>query len=312
MIKLSGGGKIPLSRDGKIPALAPLAAVFFLLLILFLIGVRYRNGGGSIVENLIKEGELLSEMRVNVLKAIDAEKSAVLAETEDASKKFADASRQASDMVDKGLQEISPIIERDRMEKEKALLTEFVQSWTELKKLDDMILDLAVQGTNVKAMRLSSTRGAEDMKRFEEALTKLTGVNPPNNECDRMARPAFRALAFGNKILYLHTQHIAAALDAQMDAIERTIRSDSDVVKSSLKSLASLANGEGAALKEAETAYDDFTKVTAEVIELSRKNTNIKSLELSLGKKRIVAARCEEILNALQDAVKNRTFKATR
>jgi hypothetical protein len=52
--------------------------------------------------------------------------------------------------------------------------------------------------------------------------------------------------------------------------------------------------------------------VTAEVIKLSRQNSNIKSLELSLGKKRKLTAQCDEILAALQETVQRRTFKATR
>jgi hypothetical protein len=53
-------------------------------------------------------------------------------------------------------------------------------------------------------------------------------------------------------------------------------------------------------------------KVTGEVISLSRENTNVKSLELSLGKKRMISAQCEETLSALQEAIRSRTFKATR
>jgi len=52
--------------------------------------------------------------------------------------------------------------------------------------------------------------------------------------------------------------------------------------------------------------------VTAEVIRLSRENTNVKSFELSLGRKRKIAAQCDEILISLQEAVRSREFKATR
>jgi hypothetical protein len=63
---------------------------------------------------------------------------------------------------------------------------------------------------------------------------------------------------------------------------------------------------------QAKTAFSEFMEVTAEVIKLSRQNSNIKSLELSLGKKRKVTAQCDEILVAFQEAVQSRTFKATR
>ena len=67
-----------------------------------------------------------------------------------------------------------------------------------------------------------------------------------------------------------------------------------------------------AAWQEARTAFDELVKVTAQVIDLSRQNTNIKSFELSLGRKRKISAQCGEILISLEEAVKAREFKATR
>ncbi|MGA3085079.1 MAG: hypothetical protein ABSE95_09810 [Thermodesulfobacteriota bacterium] len=48
------------------------------------------------------------------------------------------------------------------------------------------------------------------------------------------------------------------------------------------------------------------------MIELLRQNTNINSFELSLGRKRKVTAQCDEILLGIQEAVRNRSFKATK
>jgi hypothetical protein len=48
------------------------------------------------------------------------------------------------------------------------------------------------------------------------------------------------------------------------------------------------------------------------VLELSRQNTNIKSFELSLNRKRKITAQCDDIVTSLQDAVQSRIFKATR
>jgi len=45
---------------------------------------------------------------------------------------------------------------------------------------------------------------------------------------------------------------------------------------------------------------------------LSRRNSNVRSLALSLGQKRTLTARCEETLGALQDALAKRGFGGTR
>jgi len=52
--------------------------------------------------------------------------------------------------------------------------------------------------------------------------------------------------------------------------------------------------------------------VTAEVMQLSRKNSNVKSMELSFGRKRRIAAQCDAVLAALQETAHNKTYKATK
>ena len=72
-------------------------------------------------------------------------------------------------------------------------------------------------------------------------------------------------------------------------------------------SLAQLSEFTGEESKEsllqAKAAFSDFMNVTATVIKLSRQNSNIKSLEISLGQKRKVTAQCDEVLSAFQEAV---------
>ena len=90
------------------------------------------------------------------------------------------------------------------------------------------------------------------------------------------------------------------------------MKAEENEASKSLDELAGIV-GEGNrdALLQAKAAFSEFREVTAKVIELSRQNSNVKSLELSLGRKRKLAAQCDEILGALQEAVQNRTFRAT-
>ncbi len=98
-----------------------------------------------------------------------------------------------------------------------------------------------------------------------------------------------------------------------MDAIEASIRDNDATVRRSLEELNSLTPPERQPiLRQAEAAYAEFAELTGKVIALSRQNTNIKSLELSLNRKRSITAQCDETLTSLQEAVHSRTFKATR
>ena len=50
----------------------------------------------------------------------------------------------------------------------------------------------------------------------------------------------------------------------------------------------------------------------AQVIELSRRNTNVNSLSLALGQMRTKTASCDSTLTELQDALAKRGVTATR
>jgi hypothetical protein len=52
--------------------------------------------------------------------------------------------------------------------------------------------------------------------------------------------------------------------------------------------------------------------VNEEIVVLSRRNTNVRSLELSLGRKRKVTAECQDALRALEEALAKHAVSATR
>jgi hypothetical protein len=85
------------------------------------------------------------------------------------------------------------------------------------------------------------------------------------------------------------------------------------VARNELKTLSGLVGpGSRAQLTAASSALDRFVGVNAQLIALSRRNTNVRSLALSLGQKRMLTATCEDSLRALQDALGKRGFSATR
>jgi len=287
-----------------------------LVLVLALIAIIFKGGGPDlrdIVGNIVKKTELLSTMRINLLKSVETEKSAVMADTDEASRDFADQSRRAADLVERDRRELELLLNRDHTDKEMDLFHEFDTCWTALRKIDQEVLDFAVQNTNLKAAALSFGKGNETIKRFEHDLRNLIHSTSSSDKCSHVVIPASDALAAGLRIQGLHAPHIAEASDARMDEIEAEMRQDGEIVESSLKRLSdSVPEENRALLQDARAAYEEFAAVTAEVIKLSRENTNIKSFELSLGKKRKIAAQCDEILIGLQEAVRSREFKATR
>jgi hypothetical protein len=303
---------------GKVPRSFLWGSFLLLALVVVLaaIGMRYRSNGPALQDylgNMTRKLELLSNMRLNLLQSEEAEKSAVMADTDETSRDFADRSRRAADFVERDRLELEALLQQDHLGKEMELFREFGACWSELRKIDDVILDFAVQNSNIKAAALSFGKGRETMKRFEQSLESLVHRGASSDQCSSIVPLASDALGAGLSILNLHAPHISEARDEKMDAIEAEMRQKEEIIRVSLGKLAEVVHGvDREWLQKANDAYGEFSSVTAEVVRLSRQNTNVKSFELSLGNKRKKAARCDEVLMSLHDAVRSREFKATR
>jgi hypothetical protein len=256
---------------------------------------------------------LLSSMRIHLLEAIESEKNAVMAITDEESEVFAIKARQATDSVEKNRKEIESLILKDKIQPETELLNEFNACWAQYRKLDETILNLAVQNTNLKAQKISSTQCAQEMALLDGSLSHIIERNKKDKQCSEVALFAYETLTASLNIYALHKPHIEEAGDQAMDKIEQRIKSYDETAKNSLEALSRTAvPSDRVDLKNAEKAYFKFINLTSEVIRLSRMNTNIKSVELSLGKKRLIASQCQESLALLQETFEAQQSKATR
>ena len=119
-------------------------------------------------------------MSRDLLASAEAEKSAVMAETDEASEAFAAQSTQAAHKVETGRQALEPLLGSSRQEAQ--LFREFSRCWEQLQVIDREVLSLAVQNTNLKALRwpLALPRA---MQRMETALTGLMEAASPPQRC---------------------------------------------------------------------------------------------------------------------------------
>jgi hypothetical protein len=267
----------------------------------------------DVVGIMSQKQDLLSRMHINLLRSVEAEKNAVMADTDEESQTFADQSLKAADLVERDRREIGRLLDKDHSNQELKRLQEFDGCWVDFRKTDRVLLDFAVKNTNLKAARLSFGPAGEAMSRLEKALNGLMSIPPNSQVDDRIPKLACRALTAGLKIHNLQAPHIAAADDQRMNTIEAAIKQHEQEITNSLRTLRNLVPPEKQKVyQEAQTAFNALMKVTGQVIDLSRQNTNIKSFELSLGRKRKISVQCGEILVSLEEAVKAREFKATR
>jgi len=284
-----------------------------LLLLLAFIGFEYKGAGPDLkdlVSRTAKKEELLSRMRINLIKSAAIEKDAVMADTDEMSRELASQSMKVSDAVEQDRVELSRLILPAGEDREMKLFDDFSSCWAELRKIDEKLLQFAVENTNIKASTLSFTSGGKAIEQFEQSLTGIIKGSAGNA---RAVGLACDALTAGLRAYTLHAPHIAASNDAEMERIEAEIKQSDRVVKESLGQLEGVLPGEaGNSLRRALAAYADFESITAQVISLSRRNTNVKSFELSLGRKRKVTIQCDEFLAGMQELVQSKTFEATR
>lgn len=289
-----------------------LVAILVLVAALIFLGDRYRDvtEGMDIVPKVMsRKAAALSVIKINMIKSVEAEKSAVMANSDEDSIRFAEESRRASEAAEKSRLELTELIGTYPSVPEKELLTEFDSCWKEFRQIDQQVLEFAAQNTNLKAARLSFGAANTAMNEFGHALSGL--ISDPTSGL--ICRMIYEAQTAALKIHVLHAPHIASPDDHEMDGIEKSIRQNDAIVRKALGDVRLLLQpAKKVFLQQAEAAYDAFMDFTDRILEWSRQNTNIKSFELSLNRKRKITAQCEEILAKLQDVIQSRAFKATR
>lgn len=281
-----------------------IAVIGLAVLLIFIQPGHHAVGPADLVEKL----EALTELRVNLLKSAESEKRAVMADTDETSLAYAQESRQASDAAEAERNRLEVLIKRHPSEEEQRLLGEFNAAWEQVRNLDRQLLELAVQNTNLKAQALSFGKASESLHRFESALdAAIQGQDDP-----RVLRAAADALSAELTIQVLHAPHIASRYDDEMSRIEQTMRAKEQMVQGSLDRLASLLPDKRELLADIVSAYRDYMAVTGTILDLSRQNTNVASLEISINRKLKMTTRCVVLLDRLQAALQGREFKATR
>ena len=255
---------------------------------------------------------MLSAMRLDFLETLEAEKNAVLATTDKASIDFADRALGAAAKVENNRKKMVSLAAQANSAEDNQALGDFNSSWAEFQTREHEILELATQNTNIKAHKLSSGQCAREAREIEAKLTDVINRSAEANRTDTV-RLGYEALTAILNILALHQPHIESAQDAEMDQIEKEIDAYDKTARRALAALRLAPDpADLTSIQAAEEAYGRFMKETAEVLRLSRLNTNIKSTELSWGKQNLLAAQCESLLAALQESVRNRQWKATK
>jgi hypothetical protein len=250
---------------------------------------------------------LISALRGAILESVEAEKSAVLATTDEESQAMARETEKFAADINQMRGELRPLIVADGRKEEIDRLDAFDTAWKELESVDQRLLALAVANTNLKATRLSAVEGQAALDHLTGILLEMQRTATQPETIRALAQPGVAAY----RVQSLLMVHISSAEDAEMTRLEQQIASLSDEVDRSLAGVRNSGEISSDDLAKATQAWSDYRRVVGEVLRLSRENTNVISFDVSIHEKRRATKDCLNALTKLATAVQSRT-KATR
>ena len=251
-----------------------------------------------------KRVDLVERMRLALASASEAEKSAVMAITDQDSQTYADQSRAATAETERERTELAQLLVTGGTPRENDFLAQFSKAFAEFQRIDKELLVLAVKNTNLKAYSLAFGPAAEAVTEMNNALSRIVDKSAPSPEAGNVASLAFGAQIAALRIQTLLAPHISEESDKKMDELEARMTGDDQVVRKNLNDLATQQKlGEDPDLQTALTAYARFGELRKQILALSRENTNVRSLAISLDQKRKAMFLCQDALASLQQAI---------
>ena len=253
-----------------------------------------------------------ADLRVQFSKAADAANRAVMADTDEASIAYAREADQTKAAIRAEVASLGGHLRGLGYTAEIKTLDEFGDHFSQYEALDRGILELAVENTNLKAQRLSFGPAREAADAFRDGLGVVAASTAPKERC-RVDALVAKAVIAVREVQVLQAPHIAESDDAAMSRLEAQITALQATAREAVHELPEIVDPKMLAQVDiAVAALGRFEDVTKEIVRLSRRNSNVRSLELSLRQKPAVTAACDESLRAIQDALAKKAFTATR
>jgi len=248
--------------------------------------------------------DLVERMQRDLAAASEAEKSAVLAITDQDSQTLADQAHAASANVEVERRELEELLTAGGTPDERELLAQFATASVELQTIDNDLLALAVKNTNLKAYGLAFGPAAAAVSEMNAALARLVAAQADAPAAKPVMHLAYDAQLGALRLQTLLPPHIAEENDRKMDALEVQMATEDALVRHSLAGLTTIpALSHDPELAIATARYAEFCTLKTNILALSRENTNVRSLSLSLNQKRKVMLVCQGLLGALQQAI---------
>lgn len=288
------------------------ATLMLALLGLVALLVACRGDPTTVMTRLEESRRVVATLRLDFQQMADASNRAVMANSEEASTAAARESQAATSAVEKDAAKLAELLQGLNFTNEAGVLSEFKARFSEYKALDTRIVTLAVENTNLKAQALAFGPASEAAGAFAASLGAAQS-RFQSKTADSAELLIVQALLAVREIQVLHAPHIAEREESNMTQMEKQMADLDAKARTALTALTALAPAEARpSLTEALGALDRFKATSTQIIELSRRNTNVLALELSLRQKPALVGACSRPLVALQAALALEGPKSSR
>ncbi len=271
------------------------------LLLALVVGLQFAGRNEWAAQETLRgqRVETVQRMRIALATAMEAERSAVMAVRDDTSRQHAAEAHAAIDQVTEATHQLKALQAEHGDATAGPLLERFAGTLDAFRRVDEQILDLAVLNSNLKAYQLAFGPAANAVADLDRALARAAAGG---GEAMRLADGA-RIAAW--RLQGALAPHIAEESDAKMTAMEAEMQTQDAIVQKNLNDLDSLdQEALKADLQTARSSYGRFSALRTQIVKLSRENTNVRSLALSLNEGQATATACRDALIALQDAIR--------
>lgn len=243
--------------------------------------------------------DLVNKIEHQLLASVEAEKSAVLAVTDEESIELAALSKRSVEEIDRLQSHLSELVTADARREEVETLATFTAKWTELKEIDVRLLELAVVNSNLKAAHIAAREGSAALDRF---LASIDTVTRSSSDL-AVLRSLTTAATSAARIHSLLLAHIPEPSNTEMTALEARMRALGATIDTALRD--TRGSVPATAASDAAQAWAEYQRIMAEVIRLSRLNTNVISFDVSVHEKRTATRACLDALAALRSAIES-------
>lgn len=291
--------------------MTPIRLLVVVLLMVSTIGALGCNAQ-AVLTRQVEARHLASDLDVQFTKAADASNRSVMSDADDAAMAAAREAEMAAQETQRASERLREVLKSMGYSEELEFLDAFDSRFAEYQKLDGEILSLAVENTNAKAQRLSFGPAGEAAVAFRTTIDAAAKTVRPTDS-SRAEAFAARATAAVLQIQVLQAPHIAESDDAAMTRLEEEMAASERTARQALDQLKALLPSAGMAqLTAALATLDRFVMLNREIVMLSRRNSDVRSLALTLGRKRTLIAQCQDQIRGLRETLAKHEMNATR